>query len=291
MVFRKVLTAALTVGVMCVLPSCSDPSAPSEKTTEMPVSSDTSAEMTTASAPIASVRVTIGENQRIDDIVALLTASGLGSTEKYIDLLQNHDFGFRFEEKLKECSLSPDRKYLLEGYLLPGDYSFPANADEQTVLSEILSRFDSFFTDSCYDRAAELGLNMDEVITLASVVEIETADNRDCSMTASVFLNRLKSPDFPKLQSDRTVLYVLDGFTRSAANEDIRVDSPYNTYMYNGLMPSAVCNPTTEAIEGVLFADSSDYYYFINRHDGRNEYASTYAEHKANYKRYLDGEL
>lgn len=240
---------------------------------------------------IADIVVTVEENSRISDIVPMLAEKVGGDADTYLSLLKDGDFPFSFTQKLKETGLSDGRLYLYEGYLMPGEYSIPEGSDESETLEIILSRFEDFWDEEAESAAEKLGLTMDEAVTVASVVEIETADNADCPATASVFLNRLESPDFPKLQSDRTVLYVLDGFGRSATNDDVKLDSPYNTYMYGGLMPSAVCSPSREALEGTLHPEETDYYYFINCHNGRNAYASDYEEHKANYRRYLDGEL
>lgn len=288
---RYLISSLLLITMLTLtLVSCTNNTTQASDTGKaVPTTSNSTPE--TAKPSVHVIEVTIEKRLRIDDIIAMLVEKGLGVRENYIDAIQNYPFEYEFLSKLSELNLSSDRKYRLEGYFLPGSYEFSTEDTEIGVIDKILKRFNDTIPSDSYTLCEALGLNFDEVITIASIVEIETAMVDDYSLTSSVFINRLNSPDYPLLQSDKTVLYILAEKKETATNEDVQIDSPYNTYIYKGLPPSAICNPSIEAIIATLNPTDTKYYYFINRHDGYNEYASTYSEHKANYQKYLNGEL
>ena len=130
-----------------------------------------------------------------------------------------------------------------------------------------------------YERATELGLTVDEVITMASIVERETDSGTERAKVAGVFYNRRNSG--MKFQSCATVQYILGERKPVLSIADTQIDSPYNTYMYAGFPIGPICNPGTECIEAALYPEATDAYYFVLGKDGSHIFSKTYEEHLA----------
>ena len=123
---------------------------------------------------------------------------------------------------------------------------------------------------------------MDEVITFASVMEREAANDDDRPVVASVFANRLSNNAYGYLQSCATVQYVLEERKSVLSIADTKIDSPYNTYMYQGLTPGPIANPGLAAIEAAMNPATSDYLFFVAKNDGSHLFGRTYQEHLNN---------
>ena len=133
------------------------------------------------------------------------------------------------------------------------------------------------FTDKLARRAEEMGLEIDEIITIASMIEREAKRDTERPIVASVIFNRLNnSSNFPYLQIDATVAYLVG---RAPTAEDLELDDPYNTYVARGLPPGPISNPGIDAITAVLYAEDTDYYYYVARADGSHIFSRTYEEH------------
>ena len=129
-----------------------------------------------------------------------------------------------------------------------------------------------------------MGMTLQEVLTLASVIEKETGLSQERPLVSGVFHNRLRK-NIP-LQSDPTVIYALKDFGGNIRKEDLLVESPYNTYLVVGLPPGPIANPGEAAIRAALFPTPTDFVYFVSRNDGSHEFSSTLAEHKQAVEKY-----
>ncbi|MGI5850435.1 MAG: endolytic transglycosylase MltG, partial [Christensenellales bacterium] len=157
---------------------------------------------------------------------------------------------YDFIEILKETADRNGRRYLLEGYLFPDTYEFYKDAKPKDVIKKLLTRFDQVFTVEYEDRAQEIGMTVDQVIALASMIEWE-AQNQDFKKVSAVFHNRLAIE--MQLQSCATLRYVTGEKKLSYTKEEINIDSPYNTYLIAGLPIGPVANPGKKAIEAALY--------------------------------------
>lgn len=145
------------------------------------------------------------------------------------------------------------------------------------------------WTSENVNKMTELGLNKEDVIILASIVEKETYLNDEKPKIARVYINRLKNDML--LQADPTILFAWNDSTiKRIQKKHLEIDSPYNTYKYKGLPPGLICKPSKETILAVLNADNNNYLYFCAKPDfsGHFNYASTGKEQLANTKQYLD---
>ncbi len=223
-----------------------------------------------------TVRVTIPEGYTVDEIIELLISNGVGQKEDYINAIQNHDYNYRFVEAIKA---EPDRKYRLEGYLFPDTYEFFTDENEISVINKMLSNFEIKFNAIYYDRAEELGMSVDELVILASILEKEAKNPADLPLMSSVFHNRLKSS--MRLDSDATVVYLLDERKATLTPEELSIDDKYNTRKYKGIPPGAISNPGIEAINAAFYPESTKYYYFLTPTSGETVYSRTESEHNA----------
>lgn len=179
-----------------------------------------------------------------------------------------------------------------EGYLFPDTYLIPSEATVEQVISIMTNNFDSKYTPDIQAKADKLGLSKEQVVILASIVEKE-ALTKDRIEIASILLRRFKD-DYP-LQADATVQYALGYQTATkkwwkgaVTLDDLKIESPYNTYVNEGLPAGPICNPGFASIEAVVNADpSTPYYFYLHDINGNTYYARTYEEHQANIKKYL----
>ncbi len=156
------------------------------------------------------VKLTFPEGSTVDEIIDILIKGGVkNSKQDYIDAINNYaDFDYRFIDLLEQHGFSNDRVYALEGYLFPDTYEFYTDASPKAVLDKFLSNFDAKFDASFYDEAERLGLTVDELVTIASLVEAEAGNPEDKGNISSVFHNRLNNSGvYPYLESDATTNY------------------------------------------------------------------------------------
>ena len=145
------------------------------------------------------------------------------------------------------------------------------------------------FVDAYREKAAELGMSVDDIITIASLIEKEAGTAADYRYVSSVFHNRLNNPGrFPKLESDATTVYALQLDNNGVRPENISADqirnydSPYNSYKNSGLIPGAIANPSASAIRYALYPTESNYCFFVAGPGGKTYFASSQAEHDHN---------
>ncbi len=231
--------------------------------------------------------ITITEGKTLIETVEVLSGQGYVDKGKFLKIAQKESSQYKF---LKDIKAAADRKYPLEGYLYPDTYKMDEGWTEQELIDRMLAEFDKVFTQEYYDRAEELGMTVDEVITLASLIEMEALYPTDFKKISSVFHNRLKSKELQLLQSDATVQYARVyaglGRTTSVLYKDLEIESPYNTYLHPGLPPGPICSPRKDAIEAALYPEKTKYFYFFATPDGQNIYNETFEGHTNDQKKY-----
>ena len=209
------------------------------------------------------------------------------SPERFKELCRT---GEKFENYpfIKSVIDNPDKEgrlNVLDGYLFPDTYRFYYDCNEEEVIIKQLNRFGEIFTDEYINRAEELGMTVDEVVTLASIIEKE-AITEDFKKVSAVFHNRLKA-DMP-LGSDTTMQVVTGKRQYTFNSDELAMESPYNTYLNKGLPIGPICNPGKAAIEAALYPDeefiNENYLYFCltTPETGTQVFAKTYEEHQAN---------
>lgn len=231
---------------------------------------------------MTEISVTIPEGYTIDDMIKLFVEDkGMGTREGFIDAIQNGVYDYWFIKELKV--VNPNRKYRLEGYLYPDTYYFYKEWPEEKIIDKMLANFYSKFDIKYKQECEKAGMSVDDVVNLASIIQMEARAPADFTAVSSVFHNRLNSGYYgKKLESCATVQYVLPERKERLSNEDTKIDSAYNTYQNGGLPPGPISNPTLKAIRAALYPDQTQYYFFQNDINGDLLFAKTLAEHNAN---------
>jgi len=182
--------------------------------------------------------------------------------------------------------LDPQAKDL-EGYLFPETYALPRGSDAARVVRAMVDRFEKVLTPEIRRAAEARGLTVRQLVTLASLVEKETAKPDERPLVSAVYSNRLKVG--MGLQCDPTVIYALQRAGRYNGNlrrDDLMFDSPYNTYRYPGLPPGPIAAPGKGSLEAAASPADVDFVYFVSRNDGSHEFARTLEEHNRNVQRW-----
>lgn len=229
--------------------------------------------------------ITIIEGWTVENIAAYLARENvIGDASAFLDLCRG---GAQFSDYYYIADVlasrnAASRLYALEGYLAPDTYEVYTAATPEEIIRKLLSQTEAVFRDAWHDRADELGMTMDQVITLASMIEKE-AKQGDFARVSAVFHNRLKQG--MSLGSDVTVKYVTGTNRMSLTGSDLAVDSLYNTYQHTGLPLGPICNPSAAAIEAALYPDADftaeNYLYFCSKDPDTGElyFSKTLEEH------------
>ena len=217
-----------------------------------------------------AITVSIPEGYEIRQIAELLEKSGVCTASEFYKAQKEKYEEFKFLDKAYE------RENPLEGYIFPDTYKFERGQSATTVIKTMLSNFDKKVYQEYVKN--ETDKSLDDIIILASIVEREAANESEWGKVASVFSNRLKIG--MKLQSCATVQYILKERKDILTNEDIKIDSPYNTYVYEGLPKGPIASPGLGAVKAALYPEETDYFYFAATKDGsRNVFSKTGEEH------------
>ena len=198
------------------------------------------------------------------EIFDLFEQNGVCSREKLEEAAATYEFDYDF---LK--SLPYGEANRLEGYLFPDTYEFYLKDDPEKVLGRLLRNFSARLSDEDMEKVEASGYTLREILTLASMVEAEAANDEERPKIASVMFNRLNNWSDPKLGMDSTVYY---GAKLLGTTFSTELDSPYNTYYYPGLPAGPICNPGLNSIHAVLEPDDTNYYYFATGVDGVNHF-------------------
>lgn len=215
-------------------------------------------------------KLTIPEGYTVKQIAALLEEKKLAAAAQ-------------FESEAKRFAPydymqpNPVEDYAAEGFLFPDTYYIGEDQSAAELLITMAAQFDAQFTPEMRARAQALGLSVREVVTLASLVEREAMLDEERPVIAQVFLNRLRS-SMP-LQSCATVQYILGEPKAELTVADTKIASPYNTYLHMGLPPGPIANPGLASLQAVLYAEPTDYLYFVADKHGKHRFSKSYEEH------------
>ncbi|HWQ76040.1 MAG TPA: endolytic transglycosylase MltG [Syntrophomonas sp.] len=220
--------------------------------------------------------VTIPEGYTLKTIGQLMLEKRHISEEAWQKALQD-DYDYDF----LPAPGSPNR---LEGYLYPDTYEFAEQADAHDIIDQMLSNFAFHWDQEFAQLAKKQNLNQHDVVIIASLVEGEAQQADERRRIAGVIYNRL-AIDMP-LQIDATVLYSLGTHKNTVDYNDLKVDSPYNTYLHRGLPAGPIGSPGSAAIKAAMQPEKNDYYYYVSRGDGSHQFSRTYSEHLAAIKKY-----
>lgn len=228
------------------------------------------------------VKFTIEAGYTQEDLVTTLCDSlRYFEREELEEVLQKYDYSedFSFLKNL------PDRNYRLEGYLYPDTYEMYEGESAVAVVRRILSRFEEkVLTEKNLEKIEESGYSLDELITLASILQKEGGDT-NLAKAAGVYFNRLKDSNYSYLDSQATIAYILPAAHGAVTKADLTVKDPYNTYRNAGLPKGPIANPSAATIAAVLSPKETDDFYFVTREDGRMTFAANGATHKENLKK------
>lgn len=186
---------------------------------------------------------------------------------------------------------SKDERLSLEGYLFPDTYKVFASTTAESVIRRFLNNFDNKLSQEMREEIKRQGKTIHEIVTMASIIEKEAPiykqkDNKDAKLISGVFWNRLKIGML--LQSDATLSYIFEDKKAAHAGDELKVDSPYNSYKYAGLPPGPICNPGIVAIEAAIYPEETDYFYFLTPLKGGDVYyGRTHDDHIYNKRKYL----
>lgn len=230
--------------------------------------------------------ITIKEGLDLNRISLALQDTGLFTAQEFLDEIKNN---FDYYKGLYPFldSVPADREYKLEGYLFGDTYEVYMDATPRDVIIKMLDRFDVAFKDEYYARAKELGMTVDQIVTMASLVEREGILDSELPTIAGVFYNRLD--DDWLLESCATLQYIYKDYQYTFTAEQKKIDNPYNTYKYDGLPAGPIANFRETALIAALYPEKTDYWFFCSKNDGTgaSAFAKTLSEHEANGKKYL----
>lgn len=232
-----------------------------------------------------TMKITIIPGWTVEDVANyLVEIKVLSSADEFLSLCKSGEAynGYYFIEEVMKTGTVSRRKYALEGYLSPNTYEIYTSSSADTLIKRLLTQTEAAYLSGYDERAQELGLTMDEVFTLASMIEKE-AKTSDFAKVSAVFHNRLKAG--MTLGSDVTVKYVSGSQKMSLNDSDLAVDSPYNTYTHKGLPVGPICNPSMDAVVAALYPDeqyvAQKYLYFCSAEpeSGKLVFSKTLEEH------------
>jgi len=227
-----------------------------------------------------TVRITFTEGMNAAEIGALLEENKVCLKSEFLKAINTGTYNYDF---IPTDGSDSGRFYRLEGYLFPDTYDFYVNENVDSVVRKFLNNFNTKFTENLRERAAEMGMTIDQVVTLASIIEKEAPDVFEMANVSSVFHNRLLNPQsFPKLQSNVTSYYVKNVINKALTYTDTAYTQAYDTYVCTGLPVGAICNPGGAALTAALYPSDTNYYYFVTDADGNFYYAHTLSQHNAN---------
>ncbi|OPJ63628.1 endolytic transglycosylase MltG [Clostridium oryzae] len=226
------------------------------------------------------VKITIPEGFKIDQIAAVLEKYEIISKTSFIKSIKHYKLPSYIKKDTK-------RKYALEGYLFPSTYNIKKGASGESIIKMMLSIFEEKIRSIEETTGVVItSKKMDNIITMASVIEGEAKEEKERKIISSVFYNRLKRN--MKLESCATVQYAIGKHKADLKPSDYRVKSAYNTYLYAGLPEGPICNPGEKSIEAAAAPDKTNYLYFVSENNGSHYFSRTYSEHLRAVRKYQD---
>ena len=218
-------------------------------------------------------RVTFPEGYSMEQIFTLLEENHICHKKDLYEAAANYEFDYDFMEDLELGD--PNR---LEGYLFPDTYDFYQGEEAAVAINRFLRNLDNKLSDEIRSAAANRGLSIKELLTIASFIEKEAGSDDERGTMASVIYNRLNAG--MALGLDSTINYIKGTSTFALTTEDTEIDDPYNTYMYTGLTPGPICNPGLASIQAAAEPESTNYWYWYSV-DGVTSFFTSYDEQQA----------
>ena len=239
-------------------------------------------EIITAGATDSTVSITFPEGFTLDQIIEKLASNGVASSSALYAVvddplfIQEFDFLAGIEDR-------EQRYHYLEGYMYPDTYEFYIGENPQSVIGRFLKNFRSKWNKEFADRLEKTNYTMDEILTVASILEKEAKDADQMPLVASIIYNRLDSSSFPNIQCDSTAKYVENNKSKLVqAGRYASLLKVYDTYQISGLPIGPISNPGYDAISAALSPEATDYYYFIHDATGQIYVARNQQEHEEN---------
>lgn len=239
--------------------------------------------ITTTAAPTTqavkhTVKVTVNEGDSLTQIFKKLDENGVADFDELMETAQTYDYSYY--PLVAKIPASEKRCFKLEGYLFPDTYEFYTNQKPQDAIGKFLRNGKAKITDSMISQASSLGYSMDEVLTVASIIEKEGAKSSEVAKIAAVIYNRLEAG--MKLQMDSTIYYIERNVKPYLSGDINRYNSYYNTYKCSALPAGPISNPGMRTINAALYPADVDYLYFCHDENANYYYAETYEEHLKN---------
>lgn len=225
-------------------------------------------------------RITIPEGLPQWEIADLLFKKGIVEKEEFMKVINTPEY---FYEKFPWLS----SKNSLEGYLFPDTYYFTLQENPVKTVSKFLAKFERIILPLYQKSSKKNILSLQQILTLASIVEKEAKVGFEKPIIAGVFYNRLRRG--MKLRADPTVKYALGSFDEKLDKNQLSHPSVYNTYLYPGLPPGPICSPGVESIKAAISPAQVSYLYFVARGDGTHKFSRTYTDHLKAIKEYQRG--
>ena len=227
-----------------------------------------------------TVTVTFIEGSTIDSAAKVLEENGVCSADEFIFAFNTNVYGFDFESYVGSSSL---KFYKYEGYLFPDTYEFYEGDSVYNIVKKIKERTSEILSADVIRKCNEMGYTLDQIVTLASILQLESGDAAEMKNIAGVFYNRLNNPsEYPRLQSDTTYRYIENVIKAGSTIAYPEMYDAYDTYVCTGLPVGAICNPGEAAIQAALNPNENNDYFFLSDSEGNFYYAATYQEHLAN---------
>lgn len=226
------------------------------------------------SGRVKTYEIVLPEGIRATEVALRLEAAGLADAEDFLATVADQEVA---------RALGVDQASL-EGYLYPETYRLPRHLTSREIVRVFVDQFDTVWREIAAS-AAEQSLSRHEIVTLASIVEKETAAPEERPLIAAVFHNRLKQK--MRLETDPTVIYGIENFDGNVTKKHLRdASNPYNTYRIAGLPPGPIASPGIDALRAVLEPAETDYLYFVSRNDGTHQFSRSYREHTRAVREY-----
>ena len=231
--------------------------------------------MQVGSGAMVTTKVTIPEGYTMEQIFHKLEDENVCSYDDLMDAAANYSYNYSFIDQ----SMQGDAKRL-EGFLFPDTYEFYQGMQASSAINKFLENFHDRLTAEMLEKADERGMTMQEVVTVASMIEKEAANDDERAMIAAVIYNRIEA-GMP-LQIDSTIMYVLPEHKDVLTVEDTKIDSPYNTYQNKGMPPTPIANPGLASIKATLSpASTQALYYALDAESGTHKFFTNYGEFQA----------
>jgi len=216
---------------------------------------------------IVLYKVTIPEDFTVAEIAARLASHKLVDEKAFVSLCEDAKF---------ITSLGIEGKST-EGYLYPDTYIFDKSMGAKDIIREMVKQFRKNFTFEMIERAEDIGMTVNQVVTLASIIGKESGFEDEKPLISAVFHNRLKKG--MRLQSDPTAVYEITATTKVVKKKHLLKNTPYNTYLISGLPPGPIANPAVDSLKAALYPASVKYLYFVSNNDGSHSFSPNLSAH------------